>query len=510
LSDDTPDERPHTGQSLKKVAARGARFSIAGWGVSQALTFIAYVVLARLVAPAAFGSFTAGSLIVGFGLMFADSGTTAALIKRDDRIDEAASTAFYAQAVSGVLLSLLSLAVSPLIGLYFHDHLAFEITAALSGFLFLRALTIVPDALLQRRLSFARRVIVDPLGSVAFAAVAIAVCVAGAGVWGLVIGTYASEVVEVAAAWLLCGFRPRRAHASMELWREIAAFARPLVFSEVLRRIASNIDVLMLGPFASTATLGQYRTGVRYAAQPSTAFVTGGSYVLLPILSRVADQPRRLASAIRRTYGLAAATAAPVSAATVALGVPIAVLLLGDRWRPAGHAIAALWGLMLGGAFDSVSAESLKAVGRPDLLVRMHTLNLTATVVFVCAAVVPFGLIGVATAVSLSQVAVGIYSVTLTTRVTEVTNAEVLSELGRPIAASIVMLGVMLLFAYQVDLLSHGVFWGIVLTFAEVGIGAVVYAVLLVTIDPRRRRDLRNLAVRIHPSLGPPSPSIDG
>jgi O-antigen/teichoic acid export membrane protein len=308
----------------------------------------------------------------------------------------------------------------------------------------------------------------------------------------------------------MCGFRPRRRLASRAIWREIAAFARPLLFSEILNRLASNVDVLALGRFGSAATLGQYRTGLRYAQQPSSAFVTGGSYVLLPTLSRVADQPRRLASAIGRAYGLAAATAAPVSAATVALGVPIAVLLLGERWRPAGHVIAALWGLLLGGAFASVSAEAMKAARRPDLLFRLHTLNLSVTVILVGVAVVPFGLLGVATAISLSAVAVGIYSVVLTTRVTEVANSEVRSELVRPIAASIAMLGVMLLFAYQVDLLGHGEFWGIVLALVEVGIGVIVYAVLLVAIDPRRRRDLENLAVKIRLRLRPQRSSTDG
>jgi O-antigen/teichoic acid export membrane protein len=152
----------------------------------------------------------------------------------------------------------------------------------------------------------------------------------------------------------------------------------------------------------------------------------------------------------------------------------------------------------------------MKAARRPDLLFRLHTLNLSVTVILVGVAVIPFGLLGVATAISLSAVAVGIYSVILTTRVTEVSNREVRSELGRPIAASIAMLAAMLLFAYQVDLLGHGEFWGIVLTLVEVGIGVVVYAVLLAAIDPRRRRDLVTLAIKIHPRLGPRRSPTDG
>ena len=217
-SDDTRDaERP-----LGQIAARGARLAIVGWGASQGLNFAAYIVLARLLDPGDFGTFAAGSILIAFGVLFAESGTMAALISRRDRIDEAASTAFFSLVVSGLLLSLVSLAASPLVGLFFQNHRAGVVAAALSGWLFLRAMTIVPDSLLQRRFSYARRVAVDPLGAIAFAAVAIATCATGAGVWGLVWGTYASEVVEVAAAWAFARYRPRRKLASMAMWREIA------------------------------------------------------------------------------------------------------------------------------------------------------------------------------------------------------------------------------------------------------------------------------------------------
>ena len=183
-SDDTRDaERP-----LGQIAARGARLAIVGWGASQGLNFAAYIVLARLLDPGDFGTFAAGSILIAFGVLFAESGTMAALISRRDRIDEAASTAFFSLVVSGVLLSLVSLAASPLVGLFFQNHRAGVVAAALSGWLFLRAMTIVPDSLLQRRFSYARRVAVDPLGAIAFAAVAIATCATGAGVWGLVLG----------------------------------------------------------------------------------------------------------------------------------------------------------------------------------------------------------------------------------------------------------------------------------------------------------------------------------
>jgi PST family polysaccharide transporter len=495
-SDDTPDaQRP-----IGHVAARGARLALVGWGASQGLNFAAYIVLARLLDPQAFGTFAAGSILIAFGVLFAESGTMAALISRRGEIDEAASTAFFSLLVSGVLLSLISLAASPLVGLFFNNHQAGEVAAALSGWLLLRSLTIVPDSLLQRRFSFARRVAVDPLGAIAFATVAIVTCATGAGIWGLVWGTYASEVVEVAAAWAFARYRPRWRLATMSMWREIAAFARPVLGSEILRRIASQIDVIMLGRFSGAATLGQYRNGFRLASQPTQAFVDVGAYVLLPTLAHISRDRRRLGSVIRRVYGVALAGSVPVSVAMIPLGVPIAVLFLGREWRPAGHAIAALWGLLLGGAISSVAAESSKAIGRPGLLVRIHSVNLAVTAVLVIATAIPFGLVGVATAVSVSQLLVGLYAFGLIAPHVDMTWRALAAEAVSPLVASAALLAAMVAFAVLVHPLDHGEAVGFVLTGVQVLLGGLIYVAALGFIDPRREADLMAMRHRFRRS----------
>jgi O-antigen/teichoic acid export membrane protein len=487
-SDDTRDaERP-----LGQVAARGARLALIGWGASQGLTFVAYIVLAHLLTPRAFGTFAAGSILIAFGIVFAESGTMAALISRRDRIEEAASTAFFSLLITGTALSLLSVAAAPLVGLFFENHRAGTVAAALSAWLLLRAMTIVPDSLLQRRFSFARRVAVDPLGSIAFAAVSIVACAGGAGIWGLVAGTYASEVVEVTAAWAFARFVPRRTLVSRAMWREIAAFARPVLGSEILRRIATQMDVIMLGRFSSPATLGQYRNGFRLASQPGQAFVDVGAYVLLPTLAHISREDRHLGSVVRRVYGIALATA-----------VPIAVLFLGNEWHPAGHAIAALWGLLLGGAISSVAAESSKAIGRPELLVRIHGLNLGVTAVLVCAAAIPFGLIGVASAVSVSQVIVGLYAFGLVAPHMGMTWRELAAEAASPLVAASSLLAVMVSFEIAIHPLDHGEALGLLLTGVQVVLGGVVYVAALAFVDPRRAADLARLRRKLRRSPGP-------
>lgn len=494
MSQDTEGEKGwgHV-PSLGRSTLRGARLSLAGFVVSRGLMLASYVVLARLVSPTDFGRYAAASVITGVGTVFSESGMLSALIRRPDGIDEAASTAFFSLIISGTLLTLGALAVAPLVGLFFHSGTVTELSAALAGALFVQSLTVVPDAILQRRFSFARRVAVDPLSSLAFAGVSVLAAVDGAGAWSLVAGAYASLIVSVIVAFAFARWRPRLRLASVAMWRELATFARPVLGSEILSRAATQLDTVMLGRFKGAAALGQYRNGLRVAQQPSDGFVSIGAYVLLPALVRLHDQPERLKAATRRIYRQIAAVALPISVMFLPLGVPVAVLLLGSQWRPAGHAIAGLCGLLVASAVMSASSEVFKAVGRPQLLIQMHSVSLTTIAIFVVAAAIPFGLVGVAVAVSASRCVTASYGLRHAGRVTGLTRDDLIRAVKGPVAASLVMVLVMFGYAALFNPLDHRVLLAWLLTAGEAALGALVYGLVLLAIDRERRRSAMHL-----------------
>jgi len=214
---------------LTPTVVRGSGLTGLGWAGGQIMNLAIYVVLARLATPTEFGQLAAGSILVLTGGLFADSGMMAALIHRRDRVEEAANTALVATMLAGVGLSLVVLAASPLVGLFFGSHVVATVAAATAGWVLLRAATSVPDALMQRRFSIVRRVIVEPVGIVVFGAVSIVTLTLGMGVWGLVLGNTAQLLTMVVAAFALARWRPRLRLASFPLWREMAGYGRHVI-----------------------------------------------------------------------------------------------------------------------------------------------------------------------------------------------------------------------------------------------------------------------------------------
>lgn len=398
------------GPSYAAVATRGGLFASVGYGMSQLITLLSYVILARLVTPAEFGVFAAGSIISAIGMIFAESGILAALITRRECVEEAANTAFVWSVVFGFGLAVLSLALSPVVALMFNHREIGEVCAALSGVVWLRALSIVPDALLQRRLSFLRRVAVDPLSMLAFGGVAIGLTSAGAGVWGLVLGTYASMSMRTIGIWGFARWRPYPRTASIAMWRELVSFARHLTLSEAIRHVVANLDTFLIGRFVGPAPLGQYRYAQRIAGQAIGAWVNVGAYVILPVFAQMSDDLPRLRAACVRVMHWMAVALFPIALLMSGLGPAIATLVFGPEWRQAGEALIALAGLSIGQAIVSIASEAFKVVGEPAELPKMHGVAAIASLACMLA-LLPFGMIGVAGGVSLGACIVAGYAI---------------------------------------------------------------------------------------------------
>jgi PST family polysaccharide transporter len=476
--------------ALGRLVLRGAALSGAGFASRQVLSFATSLVLARLVTPKQFGVFATGMIIIEFGGTVAGSGMLAALIQRRDRLEEAANTALLATVGGGLAMAAAQAAASPLFGLYFHSSQVAEVAAVTSGMLLLSTGAIVPNALLQRRFSFVRRAVVEPATALTYGGVAIIACAAGLGTWGLVVGTYTSSVVAFSLTWILARWRPRPGLATVRMWRELARFARHIVASDALERTVLVAPAALLGRFSGQAAVGNFGYAFRMAILPRSAAIDVGSFVLLPAFAAIAEEAARLRAALVRSLRMLSVVAIPMSIILLPLGAPLVVVLFGSEWRPAGDALAALCLYSAGLALVDLALEAFKSTGRPAVITRMIAVR-SVVAVALMVALVPFGLNGVAAALSIGAVLAGAYALWLMHRVLLVPLGDMLRVLWPPLAAAAVMAAAL----FALDRLAlhagdRGTLVGLVLLGVEGVLGGAVYLGALSVLSPRDARAL--------------------
>ncbi len=497
---------PETPRNLTSTVVRGISLAAGGYVFAQALNLIVYVVLARLLTPDDFGEFAAATILVSLSLMVTESGLASAVVQRRDRVEEAFSTAAFATLATGALFSLLALAASPLVGEFFDSSHVAALAAAVSGTVFLRTSGAIPDAMLQRKFSFLRRLVVEPATVVAFGTATIIAAAADMGAWALVIGQYAGFAVDAILSWILCRWRPRLAHASYGMWRELVGYGRHVFVATAVLNFGELGANAIIGRFLGTASLGQFRYALRLAGTPFALLLSGAAYVLFPAFSRIADDMARLQGAFLRSLRWICVLAFPAGLVFLPLGVPMAVIIFGDIWRDAGEALAAMCLFPAGGMLANVVSEALKAVGEPRYLTRMHLVTALTTAALILA-LQPFGLTAAAAGFSAGAVIGGIYALVIMQRVAGTPMRTMVAEVWPPAIAALIGAAVLIPLEALVDAESHGTALGAVLLAGEMLIGAMIYLAILRLLAPETGRAIaeggRGLRTRLARFRGP-------
>ena len=479
---------------LSGVLKRGMGYSAIGVVVCQIVVIVQTIVLGRLLGPQEVGVFTAGSVLTGFLLLFAQSTLAQALIQREDDIEDAANTVLVVTFVTGLLLGIGVLAASPLIGNLFHNARAGQISAASSGLMLLYLCVSVPEALMQRAFRFKQRMIVQPAAKIAFAGVSILFAVLGYGAWAMVVGSYASITTLLVLSWWLAKWRPFRGRFSVRIWREMAVFSLPLLLDNMAYSIRDTFQQVLLGRRLGTADLGQYRYGYQMAGMPAMAIVEIFGYVLFPAFARISANSTRFRDAFLRALGWTWFAALPIGALLVLVGQPVAVLLLGDEWRPAGTAAMAMAGIAVGAALQALGVTAIKGAGRSSLVNWLSALGLGLHLPLIVL-LLPFGLVGVGIGLSLTFLVCGIVSVLLARAVVNASFRDVVACLAPSTLSASVAFAVV--FPLEHLIIRSDQYFeplGLASVVGDCLLFTVIYIGVLRLVSPTRYRSVRGFA----------------
>ncbi len=481
-------------RGLTGTVIRGVGYSGGGFLLGRVITLVTFIVLARLITPEELGQYTSGSILVAFGLMLAGSGMLAALIHREDRLDEAASTATVATICAGVGLTLAGVALAPLLGAFFGSRTVGEVAAVSAGVMLLQSVRTVPRAILQRRFSLVRRVVVEPISMVAFGVASIVATSQGLGVWGLVIGLYAQAFTDAVLSWAMVRWRPRMSQVSFAMWRELVDYGRHVLAGSAIRRFGEQIPVFVAGGFLSQSAVGQLQYANRIVSTPYSLLVAGVSYVIFPAFARIAGDRDRFAPALLRTLRWSSVLAMPMGLMLAPLGEPLAIIAFGQQWALAGEITAAICLFIPAQTIAAEIGEGFKAAGIPSKRTLVNAIAVASGAVAMLALTPLIGLFGVGIGISVDAIAGAAVAISLASRTMEIPVRSFLVAIAPAAGAALLMTAVLFpLENLVVDAAGHGVLLGLTLLAAEVLVGVAVYLLALRLFAPGLGREFMGL-----------------
>jgi O-antigen/teichoic acid export membrane protein len=289
---------------------------------------------------------------------------------------------------AGVLTAVFACAVAPLLGPLFGSPSLPWLIALLSPSFVINAARTVPQALLQRELSFRPLALLEAGQALAGALATLVLAVLGLGYLSLALG----RLVQI-GSWTLGTLAIRRAPLALprvEPVREALRFSFDLSAARIAWYAYANLHFLLVGHYLGTAALGAFTfawTLAHIAVDRIAALLVG---VVPSYFALIHDQPAQL-----RRYFLAltealALAVIPVTFGTSLIAADFVPLLLGERWS---EAIGPLQILPIYAAYFAISsllAHVLRVVGETRFFMIWNVITCVGIVAAVSAAL-PWG-----------------------------------------------------------------------------------------------------------------------
>jgi O-antigen/teichoic acid export membrane protein len=299
--------------------------------VVQAVSWISTIVVARLLEPSDYGVMAIANVFLWLTMAFMDMGLSQALIHKGNFTTEEEDAVFWLSVALGTGLFVLLFLAAPAIA-DFYAIPAITDVLRLSGLgLIIGSLKAVPQAIVMRQLDFRTRSLIEVGASLTSTITVVALAFTGHGVWSLVWGLLAQQIV------IAFGFLPALRRWPGMTWNfarvaDTVHYGLHIMGANLAFVISSRADVFIIGKFLGEHFTGIYSLAFQLATMPLDKIGTVFNHVAFPSLSRVKDDDARCRTLFAELHRYLLFIAYPLLIGLAVVAEDLVAVLLGEKW----------------------------------------------------------------------------------------------------------------------------------------------------------------------------------
>ena len=278
---------------------------------AQIVQFIVSIVVARILAPEAYGTVALITVFTTIFQVFVDSGLGNALIQKKDADDLDFSTVFYTNIVFCIVLYIIIYFVSPIIANFYNDSSLTILIRVLSITILISGLQNIQQAYVSKKLIFKKFFLSTIGGTIISAIVSIIMALKGMGVWSLIAQQLINLSTGTIILWITVKWRPKL-QFSFERLKGLFSFGWKLLVSSLIDTVYNNIRQLIIGKKYSSSDLAYYNKGKQFPNLIINNVNIAIDSVLLPTMSNVQENREKVKNMTRKSIKISVFIMAPL------------------------------------------------------------------------------------------------------------------------------------------------------------------------------------------------------
>jgi PST family polysaccharide transporter len=299
--------------------------------LTQVLSWLSTIVVARLLTPADYGLVAIATAFLGFVTMINEFGLGTTVVTKRALEERQLAQLNSLAVLFGLAGFAVSIALAVPLGQFFQAPELTWVLGAMGTSFLIAGFRIVPAALLEKKLEFKALALIEGCQAIVASMTVIALAWLGFGYWALVVG-----MIFGTAAWTLLTLRRQRYPFQ---WPVLASLTDAMTFSWhlIVMRVAwylsTNADRFIVGKLLGQASVGSYSFACTLANVPLEK-VSGLVNRVTPAFfsTMQTDQASIRRYILRLTEGLSLIMF-PVTLGLASVADDFVWLVLGDQWK---------------------------------------------------------------------------------------------------------------------------------------------------------------------------------
>lgn len=390
----------HLLTDIGQRSLRGGAVMFSAQALKVLAQFGAVVVLVRLLPPAAFGLIAMTAALYAVLDPLRDLGLSAATIQKPDLAHAEISTLFWVNFGAGTLLAAALFLGAPLVAAFYHQPELVAVTRWIALGFVLNGFCAQHWALLRRQMRFTAVATLETSAEILGFGVAIALALAGAGYWALVVQRLIGPSLIAPGCWILCRWRPSRPAWAPGIGG-LLGFGGSLAGTSLMSLFSRSIDQMAIGWFWGPSVLGLYDRATKLLISPLNNIMLPLYSIGMPTLSRLTVDEQRYRRAFGEILEKLAMVTMPAAAGIMATAYWTTEILFGHRWIAAAPLVA--WFALVAAYQPSLDACALLYMTqmRARELLRAGMIDAALRILAIACAL-PYGATAVAAALAVS------------------------------------------------------------------------------------------------------------
>lgn len=298
---------------------------------SMGLSFLANIILARILTPSDFGCIGMIMVFVNISSVFIDAGFGSAIIQKRNTSDKDYSTVFFWNIGISLVLYALLYVSAPLIGSFYEIPKLSSYLRVLGLILIFNSLSLVQTTILKKELEFKLLANCYIISSIISVAITLWVAYHNYNVWSLVVYQIVLSICNSTLVWIFTKWRPTF-NWSWKSFRELFSFGGYLLLSSIIGTVSKQLQSLLIGKMCSTVILGYYTQARNLESAPTNVIYSVIGQVTFPVFSANQNSKNDFNNVFEKVQNGVAFIIFPLMSLLVVIAEPLFVFIFTEKW----------------------------------------------------------------------------------------------------------------------------------------------------------------------------------